>query len=130
VLVRKSKPAEEQLWQGWPSSCCRTTSRLLSLWQGLTFTERPQRNLARDPAMQQLLVTKPAVGCSPEFPGRVIAALADDPDVIERSGGTFITAEVARDYGVTDIDGRVIPSLRAEHGSPIWRPVVEAVHGR
>lgn len=102
----------------------------LSLWQGLTFTERAQRNLARDPAMQQLMVTKPAVGCSPEFPGRVIAALANDPDVIKRSGGTFITAEVARDYGVTDIDGRVIPSLRAERGSPIWRPVVEAGHGR
>jgi NAD(P)-dependent dehydrogenase (short-subunit alcohol dehydrogenase family) len=102
----------------------------LSLWQGLTFTERAQRNLARDPAMQQLMVTKPAVGCSPEFPGRVIAALANDPDVIERSGGTFITAEVARDYGVTDIDGRVIPSLRAERGSPIWRPIVEAGHGR
>ncbi len=102
----------------------------LSLWQGLTFTVRAQRNLARDPAMQQLMVTKPAAGCSPEFPSRVIAAPANDPDVIERSGGTFITAEVARDYGITDIDGGVIPSLRAERGSPIWRPIVEAGHGR
>ena len=37
----------------------------LSLWQGLTFTERAQRNLARNPAMRELTVTKPAVGCSP-----------------------------------------------------------------
>ncbi len=29
----------------------------LSLWQGLTFTERAQRNLARNPAMQELTVT-------------------------------------------------------------------------
>jgi NAD(P)-dependent dehydrogenase (short-subunit alcohol dehydrogenase family) len=102
----------------------------LSLWQGLTFTERARRNLARDPAMQELTVTKPDVGCSPEFPGRVIAALASDPELIKRSGGTFITAELAQEYGITDIDGRVIPSLRAERGSPIWRPIVEAGSGR
>jgi NAD(P)-dependent dehydrogenase (short-subunit alcohol dehydrogenase family) len=76
----------------------------LSLWQGLTFTERAQRNLARSPEMTKQTVTDPAVGCSPEFPGRVIAALAADPDVTKRSGGTFIAAELAQDYGVTDIE--------------------------
>jgi NAD(P)-dependent dehydrogenase (short-subunit alcohol dehydrogenase family) len=102
----------------------------LSLWQGLTFTERAQRNLTRNPEMTKATVTNPAVGCSPEFPGRVIAALASDPEVMKRSGGTFITAEVARDYGITDIDGKVVPSLRAERGAPIWRPIAEAGHGR
>ena len=95
----------------------------LSLWQGLTFTERAERNLARNPAMKAHTVTNPAVGCSPEFPGRVIAALAGDPELMTRSGGTFITAELAREYAVTDIDGRQIESLRAERGSPIWPPV-------
>ena len=102
----------------------------LSLWQGLTFTERAERNLARRPEMTALTVTNPLVGCTPEFPGRVIAALAVDPAVMKRSGGTFITAEVAADYGITDIDGRVIPSLRAERGAPIWRPIAAAGHGR
>ncbi|MGO9380546.1 MAG: SDR family NAD(P)-dependent oxidoreductase [Mycobacterium sp.] len=102
----------------------------LSLWQGLTFTERAQRNLTRNPEMTEATVTNPAVGCSPEFPGRVIAALASDPEVMKRSGGTFITAEVAWDYGITDIDGKVVPSLRAERGAPIWRPIAEAGHGR
>ncbi|MGB8365793.1 MAG: SDR family NAD(P)-dependent oxidoreductase [Rhizomicrobium sp.] len=102
----------------------------LSLWQGLTFTERARRNLERSPEMKKLTVTNPMVGCSPEFPGRVIAALATDPEITKRSGGTFITAEVAQDYGITDIDGKVIPSLRAERGSPIWRPIAEAGHGR
>ncbi|EFC86264.1 SDR family NAD(P)-dependent oxidoreductase [Parafrankia sp. EUN1f] len=95
----------------------------LSLWQGLTFTERARRNLARDPSMTSQQVTDPAIGCSPEFPGRVIAALSADPDLLERSGGTFITAELAADYAITDIDGRVIPSVRAQRGSPIWSPV-------
>jgi NAD(P)-dependent dehydrogenase (short-subunit alcohol dehydrogenase family) len=102
----------------------------LSLWQGLTFTERANRNLEQNAAMKKLTVTNPAIGCSPEYPGRVIVALATDPEIMKRSGGTFITAEVAQDYAVTDIDGKVIPSLRAERGSPIWHPIVEAQHGR
>jgi NAD(P)-dependent dehydrogenase (short-subunit alcohol dehydrogenase family) len=102
----------------------------LSLWQGLTFTERAQRNLANRPEMKQLTVTNPLIGCTPEFPGRVIAALAADPDVMKRSGGTFITAELAQDYGITDIDGKVIPSLRAQRGAPIWQPIAETNNGR
>jgi NAD(P)-dependent dehydrogenase (short-subunit alcohol dehydrogenase family) len=95
----------------------------ISLWQGLTFTERAQRNLARNPAMKAQTVTNPTIGCSPEFPGRVIAALLTDPQIMKRTGGTFITAEMAQEYGVTDVDGKVIPSLRAQRGSPIWSPV-------
>ena len=98
----------------------------LSLWQGLTFTERAIRNIDRNPAMKQLTVTNPLVGCSPEFPGRVIAALLADPEIMKRSGGTFITAEVAQDYGITDIDGKVIPTLRGERGAPIWQPIGQA----
>ena len=101
----------------------------LSLWQGLTFTERAQRNLSLDPEMKKRTVTNPLIGCTPEFPGRVIAALATDPQLMKRTGGTFITAEVARDYGVTDIDGKQIPSLRTERGSPIWQPITEINNG-
>jgi 4'-phosphopantetheinyl transferase EntD len=45
---------------------------------------------------------------------------------MKRSGGTFITAEVAKDYGITDIDGKVIPTLRGERGAPIWQPIAQA----
>jgi 3,4-dihydroxy-2-butanone 4-phosphate synthase len=93
------------------------------MWLGLTFTERAERNLGRDPAMKSQTVTNPLVGSSVEFPGRVIVALAKDPNILRRSGGTFIAAELAREYGVTDIDGKVPPSLRAERGSPIWSPI-------
>ncbi|GFE79771.1 oxidoreductase [Steroidobacter agaridevorans] len=95
----------------------------VSLWLGLTFTERAERNLSRNPAMKQQTVTDPNVGSSVEFPGRVIAALAKDPNVLKRTGGTYIAAELAREYGVTDINGNVPPSLRAQRGSPIWAPV-------
>ena len=93
----------------------------LSLWQGFTYTERARENLKTVAGMASQLNS--AAGTSVEFPGRIIAALAKDPNVMKRSGGTFINAELAQEYGVTDIDGRVIPSLRAERGSPIWMPV-------
>jgi NAD(P)-dependent dehydrogenase (short-subunit alcohol dehydrogenase family) len=93
----------------------------LSLWQGFTYTERARENLKTVAGMASQLNS--AVGTSVEYPGRVIAALARDPDVMKRSGGTFIAAELAQQYGITDIDGRVIPSLRAERGAPIWMPV-------
>jgi len=95
----------------------------ISLWQGLTFTEKAEFNIAANPAMKQSIVTNPLIGSSIEHPGRVVAALAADPELMKRSGGTFITAEVAQEYGITDIDGKVIPSLREQRGSPIWQPV-------
>jgi NAD(P)-dependent dehydrogenase (short-subunit alcohol dehydrogenase family) len=93
----------------------------LSLWQGFTLTERAQENLKKVAGMASQLNS--AAGSSVEFPGRIIAALARDPEVMKRSGGTFIAAELAQAYGISDIDGRVIPSLRAQRGAPIWMPV-------
>lgn len=95
----------------------------ISLWQGLTLTELAQRNLANIPGLDEGAATRPKNACSPEFPGRVIAALASDPDLMRHSGATLITAELAREYGVTDIDGKIIPSLRVERGAPIWSPI-------
>lgn len=43
---------------------------------------------------------------SPEFQGRAVAALANDPDVARWSGRLLVTAEVAQHYGFSDIDGR------------------------
>ncbi len=93
----------------------------ISLWQGFTFTERAQENVRTVPGMASQLNS--AAGTSVEFPGRVIAALAADPAVMQRSGGSFISPELAAEYGITDIDGRVIPSLRETRGSPIYGPV-------
>lgn len=95
----------------------------ISIWQGLTLTERAERNLANIAGLKDGAATRPADGCSPEFPGRVIAAVASDPAAMQHSGATFITAELAQHYGVTDIDGKVIPSLRETRGAPIWTPV-------
>jgi NAD(P)-dependent dehydrogenase (short-subunit alcohol dehydrogenase family) len=44
---------------------------------------------------------------SPEFIGRVIAALTRDPGLLTRSGKAFVAAAVAQELGVTDVDGRI-----------------------
>ena len=43
---------------------------------------------------------------SPLFAGRAIAALAADPNVMDRTGMLFGSWELGRDYGVSDSDGR------------------------
>jgi hypothetical protein len=52
----------------------------------------------------------------------VIAALANDPDLLAKSGGSLINAELAAEYGVTDIDGRMIEGQREKRGHPLWAP--------
>ena len=94
----------------------------VTLWQGLTLTEKARDNLARMADQMTTSITT-MTGSSVEHPGRVIAALAADPAVMARSGGEFITAELAQDYAITDIDGTVIPSARASRGAPIWAPI-------
>ncbi len=94
----------------------------LTLWQGLTMTERARDNIAKMADKMTISITS-MVGSSVEYPGRVIAALATDPDIMKRSGGEFVTAELALEFGITDVDGSIIPSARATRGSPIWQPI-------
>ena len=56
-----------------------------------------------------------AIGKRPEFVesetpflvGRGIAALAADPKLMKKSGRVFNSLELAREYGLTDVDGRL-----------------------
>ena len=46
-----------------------------------------------------------AISESPRFVGRAVAALAADPDLASRTGGSFSSGGLAREYGFTDVDG-------------------------
>lgn len=43
---------------------------------------------------------------SPQFTGRVIAALANDPNVMSRTGKVWVVAALAEEYGIQDVDGK------------------------
>ena len=46
-----------------------------------------------------------AISESPLFVGRAVAALAADPNVHRRTGGSYSSGALAREYGFTDVDG-------------------------
>ncbi len=76
----------------------------VSIWPGIVRTERQlAEQLGLDPVKQ---------GESAQFSGRAVAALAADPNVIEKTGHALVVAELAREYGFTDVDGTVPASLK------------------
>jgi NAD(P)-dependent dehydrogenase (short-subunit alcohol dehydrogenase family) len=76
---------------------------IVSLYPGLVRTENVLANAVHfDLANSE----------SPEFSGRAIAALADDPAVSRRIGTVVVAAELAVEYGFTDVDGKQPTSLR------------------
>lgn len=88
---------------------------VVSLWLGLVKTERTEQVCGAEPDKYG---TAYRVAESPEFPGRVISALYDDPERQTRSGSIQVVAELAKHYGVTDLDGRQPPSYRKALGNP------------
>lgn len=51
---------------------------------------------------------------TPDFVGRAVAALAADPEVARFSGQCLVAAELATEYGFTDLDGTTPTSVREE----------------
>jgi NAD(P)-dependent dehydrogenase (short-subunit alcohol dehydrogenase family) len=51
---------------------------------------------------------------SPRYIGRAVVALAHDPRHLDKSGKVHLVADLAREYGFTDIDGRQVPAFRID----------------
>ncbi|MCP4467402.1 MAG: SDR family NAD(P)-dependent oxidoreductase [Halieaceae bacterium] len=88
---------------------------VVSVWMGLLLTERSRRVFEADPAKYADLM---ATAETPVFTGRIIDALARDPQRMDKSGQVWIGAELAQEYGITDISGEIPPSHRAFFGPP------------
>lgn len=71
----------------------------LSLWPGAVKTEFILDSVASGAVAFDLEAAE-----SPRFTGRCIAALAMDPDVMEKSGGVYRVAALAEEYRFTDPD--------------------------
>lgn len=71
----------------------------ISLYPGLVRTEAVMRNAEYfDMSNSE----------SPQFVGLAILALWADPDRLKKSGKVHVTADLAREYGFADIDGKKI----------------------
>jgi dehydrogenase/reductase SDR family protein 1 len=86
----------------------------VSLWPGLVLTEGLLANTTvREDGTRLLHGLELDFGETPKFNGKAVVALASDPDIMAKTGGSFWTAALAREYGFTEDDG----SLPAEvHG--------------
>ena len=81
----------------------------VSIWMGILLTERLRGAFAGNP---EALAKTAEHAETPQFTGHLIDALYRDPDLAELSGQTFIGAELAERYGITDEGGRRPPSHR------------------
>jgi NAD(P)-dependent dehydrogenase (short-subunit alcohol dehydrogenase family) len=94
----------------------------LSIWIGLLMTERIAASSASR-SFEGRSGPAPMGGLfpgmeTPEFVGRVIDALATDPELMARSGQAFYSSELGEHYGIVDVDGSTPPSYRAWLGAP------------
>lgn len=88
---------------------------VVSIWMGLIKTERSMAVLEAQPELYAEAINNAE---SPQFTGIVIDALAKDNNLMARSGQVWVGAELAKEYGVADIDGRNPPSHRFIFGDP------------
>jgi NAD(P)-dependent dehydrogenase (short-subunit alcohol dehydrogenase family) len=86
-----------------------------SLWLGPQLTERTAAAGRSRPEQYAAFLQQAE---TPQFNGRIIHALAGDPELMSLSGQTLISAEVAHRYGITEDGGREPPSYRGMLGEP------------
>ena len=85
---------------------------VVSLWPGIVDTELLQ--LIPPGADGRRVLSLPGEGDfdldaaeTPRFAGRAVVALAGDGEVVGRSGRAYYVADLAAEYGFTDVDGRI-----------------------
>jgi NAD(P)-dependent dehydrogenase (short-subunit alcohol dehydrogenase family) len=86
----------------------------ISIWMGFLNTERARAYIAGLPEDQKPTTKRE----SPEFTGRVIAALYVSGCAMDISGQALIGAELGKKLGITDLDGSVPMSYRETLGAP------------
>jgi NAD(P)-dependent dehydrogenase (short-subunit alcohol dehydrogenase family) len=84
----------------------------ISIWMGAVLTERLKMVIDTD---REKFGALEAMSENPEFTGHIVWALFNDPALMDRTGQTFIGAELAKDYGILD-NGREATSYRDTHG--------------
>jgi NAD(P)-dependent dehydrogenase (short-subunit alcohol dehydrogenase family) len=85
---------------------------VVSLWPGLVLTEGLLANTVEtDDGRRELHGLDISFGETPKFNGRAVVALAADPKILERTGGSYWTASLAREYGFTEDDGHLPPEM-------------------
>ncbi len=79
---------------------------VITLMPGFMRTERVVRALKTEKMKKMFRFD---LSESTEYIGRAVAALAADKNVLRKSGKLCFVADLAKEYGFTDVDGKLIP---------------------
>ncbi len=93
----------------------------LALWPGIVKTERLAPAIEADALPPEYDALKPGME-SPEFPGRIIDAIAQQDNYMDYSGCSWWNSELGQKLGVKDIDGAQPMSYAPFMGEPITPP--------
>lgn len=84
----------------------------VSLWPGLVQTELLRDHLEKSDIGEDLLFKQLKINFSSaettEMSGKCVVALATDPNILSLSGKVLPSCDLARRYGLRDVDGRPI----------------------
>ncbi len=85
---------------------------VVSLWPGLVLTEGLLSHAVTEADGRRTLDGLDiSFGETPKFNGKAVVALAADPNIVKRAGGSFRSSRLARDYGFTEDDGSLPPEV-------------------
>jgi NAD(P)-dependent dehydrogenase (short-subunit alcohol dehydrogenase family) len=94
------------LMKGMAGEAKKKKIAVVTVMPGFMRTERVVRTLTTEELKKQFGFDKSE---TTEYVGRAVAALAADSKVLSKSGKIHFVADLAREYGFTDTDGRQVP---------------------
>lgn len=94
------------LMKGMAAEARKAKVAVITLMPGFMRTERVARVMTSEKIKKQFGYDQSE---STEFIGRAVAALAGDPRVHTKSGKIHFVADLAKEYGFTDVDGKQVP---------------------
>jgi NAD(P)-dependent dehydrogenase (short-subunit alcohol dehydrogenase family) len=97
VAYGVSKAATDKMTADMAHELRESNVAVMSLYPGLVRTEK---------VMEAAAYLDLSNSESPQFIGRAVAALATDPNIMEKSGRVYVAAALAQEYSFTDIDGK------------------------
>lgn len=85
---------------------------VVSLWPGLVLTEGLLANaVVAEDGTRTLHGLDIGFGETPKFNGKAVVALAADPKILDKSGGSYWSSGLAREYGFAEDDGHLPPEI-------------------
>jgi hypothetical protein len=105
---------------------------VVSLWPGVVKAERMLQRATRwSDGTMRVQGLDMATAETARFSGRAVVALAADANVMTRTGGAFAVADLARQYGFTDVDGNQPDNvsdldalMAADYVPEFWRALI------